>query len=261
MFRYETTAEVLNAGFCQDQIGVMKLPRPFASTILVVGFFCGASLARAQVVFDNIGNANPYSPTVGWLVTSLTGPFNGRILEMAVQFTAGTTALLDYAELRLWTSSVGDTYQVSLLTDSGSNTPGAVIAFDSVSPPIAVGVSFPVVGPTATSTGGVLSLVRAEFAATPLLQAGTSYWLAVTPTNFRNGAAGWDLSGIASGLLAQDKDAAGPSDPWDLTFTDHQGGTRIFGTAVTAVPEPSVYGITSIVLIGMIMLRRLARSK
>jgi hypothetical protein len=169
--------------------------------------------------------------------------------EFAFRFTAGSTLLLDYADLRLATFRTL-TGNVSVLTNGADNRPATLLESVAVSFPH---IGFPVVP---------MPLTRIEFSNTVLLTAGTFYWLAVSPATAEAGIDGfWDSGGLPIGTDVWDQGAIGPTDPWDLVAVGvREGGMRIFGVAPAAVPEPSTYGLVASTLLAAIAtLRRRLR--
>lgn len=209
----------------------------FAAAV-VFGF---AATTRAQVIFDNTGGAATFVKTQGWLVGG-NGGGNG---ESAMQFTAGTSTFLDYADLWLSGNDAGLQVNVALLTDA-SNAPGSVLEQSVVLVP-------------QVNQGAIGSPVRVEFSNSTALSAGAIYWLAVGPSLATTLTVGWESKNLPLGNVAFDLSQLGFTDPWSNTFSaSSQGGMRIVGIdALAPVPEPSTYGLMgAALLVGVVALRR-----
>jgi hypothetical protein len=215
----------------------MKLLTPARRTfaaLLVVG---SVSLMPAQVIFTNIGAETTYTPVVGYAINPSQ--------EVAVQFTAQQSLFLDYADLELFRVSGAGSVEVALLANTASNAPGSVLESG-------FGIS-----PTAGASAPVTHI---EFSNSIFLSAGSIYWLAVTP-GAAGGSSAWEHNGFATGRIVFDTGEPGFSDPWGIpTNALSQAGMRIVG--VSAVPEPSTYGlIGSALLLAAVACRRHLRSQ
>lgn len=91
----------------------------------------------------------------------------------------------------------------------------------------------------------------------PLLQAGETYWLVLQPTDVNSDFhAGWMLSTpTVAGGLAQQNYYTG--DAW-IASTETQAAFDVYGTPVSAIPEPSPLIIWSLVagIFGIVTLRK-----
>src|SRR4051794_39315396 len=103
---------------CDPTTTLMKFFRFHRSFLALSTVFIVASLARGQVIYNNLGSTTQFVPGPGYIL----GPF-----ENAVRFTAGTTLLLDYADLAVWSGTPGTTANVAVLQNTNANTPGAVL--------------------------------------------------------------------------------------------------------------------------------------
>lgn len=205
--------------------------------IISVFVFILAPLSRAQVIYTNIGSGGPFNAASGSMIGG------SRSQEIAIRFTAQSTLLLDYAELQIWGQfgSVGTpAINVALLADA-ANLPGGVLETSFATFPFLLQNPNP------------KPLVHVEFSNSLLLSAGVNYWLAVSPANATTQTA-WSVT-PTFGRGAFDFDQIGFTDPWTDVSSRLENGMRVIG--VTAVPEPSTYGLFgSALLIGCIALRR-----
>jgi hypothetical protein len=210
----------------------------FSPLVILAAFALSfTSGARAQVIYNNLGSSTTFPTASGFGIGFPSGS------EVAVRFTAGSTLLLDYADLRLWNYGAA-TGTVAVLTNGADNRPATLLE--------SVAVAFPAVAIDFSP----LPLTRANFSDTLLLTAGTLYWLAVSPAS-ASAMAGWDSTGLPFGTVVRDTGAIGAIDPWStVVLGGREGGMRIVGVAPTPVPEPSTYGVIASVLLGGIAASR-----
>jgi hypothetical protein len=208
----------------------MNTPRCFSVVFAGFAAFSFYPAVRAQVVFDNTGGATSFTANTAWILSS--------IQEEAVQFTAGSSAFLDYAELEVW--NLGGSINVGLFAN-GAGTPGSLLeTANALLPP---------------NTGNPQSLLHVEFANTTFLTAGSVYWLAVSRDVGTTTA--WEQV-TQTGNVAFDTEL-GFGDPWSIVRPNsNQSGMRLVGG--TPVPEPSTYGLVgSLLLVGIVAMRRRAK--
>src|SRR5436189_755662 len=93
----------------------MKLLRLCLYWMMALGF--SSPIARAQIIYDNLGNDDPFFWNSGWAVGS------SPLYEFAFRFTAENTLYLDYGKLALWGEIIpGGTpfVEVGIFTNSPS---------------------------------------------------------------------------------------------------------------------------------------------
>jgi hypothetical protein len=197
--------------------------------ILIAGI---AAHADASVIFSNLGPGDSFTLTAGRVVGNRATPFGSVNLEIAAAFTPASDAIftgVDFAAELL--GQPGD-LTVALLATDASGTPGAALETFTVAAP-----EFP-------------SLVSIASALTPVLNAGTEYWLDISS----NSTAAWWLDndqGI-EGPVAQNQNGQGfvlltdyegnpPIQPAFRINDDPLGLTTTFATSADAAdaPEPS----------------------
>lgn len=211
---------------------VRRLSALFGSSLI----FAFTPQLSAQVIYDNIGNSDPFSISAGWTIGT------PQQQEVAFRFVAGSTSFLDYAEIGLWMPLTGTPLvNVGLLADGGG-TPGAVL--ETASAALFLGPN-------------LRPLTRVEFSNTVAITAGSVYWLAVSPADSTTWSS-WEHTGRPFGTVAFDLGAIGFSDPWSTVSRGLEPFARVVGTpSVIPVPEPSTYGlIGSLLLASLVALRR-----
>lgn len=212
-----------------------------------------APATRAQVIFDNTGGATTFTPASGHKIEA------NIYFDVAVQFQSGAALAVDYADLSVWgaVQGIGTPFvTVSLLSDA-SNRPGSLLEATTLTlPPAFFDPSKPF---------PPQSFLRAEFANTTSLVAGSIYWLAISAFDSST-KTGWEYFAVpqngtpfSTGRVAFDPDQIGVTDPWlSVNQSTAQSGMRLVGVSVlTPVPEPGAYGLAaSLFLVSAIAFRR-----
>jgi len=177
--------------------------------------------ASADVIFNNFGPGGSFNPTSGYAVE---GPTSQNPQFIGYQFIAGVTQpVTSYALAISAASANGGTVNLQLFPDNGNNFPLLSTTLDTAT----------ITGIPAGSAGTVYS---AGSTLSPLLTAGTPYWLVATMpgsdssgwlwTNPNNtslvGFSGDPNAGLASGVT---------------DFGNNSSAFLVNG--VTGVPEPS----------------------
>jgi hypothetical protein len=181
------------------------------------------------VVFNSFGPGNTYNSGVVWAVTgaSASGGYRGQ----AEFFTPGISGYLSSIQLatyRLGGSGLSNFY---IAQDNGSGIPGTILeSFTSV-----------------LNANGLLTL---NSTAKPLLQAGTEYWLCDEPAA-GNSDNGWyqNNQNYTNGFAFERSEWG-----WEAV-TSHAPSSGVFRVSVTPVPEPSVTGLATLCVGGLLFLR------
>lgn len=223
------------------------------SPVLRIGIAAACTLAgsaavRAQILFDNIGSIESFQTNVGSSIGLVGSPDHQ---EVAISFTAATSLYLSSADLELWpdeslpVESPNPSVEVALLANGPGGLPGDVL--DSSVARLPGRFDSPV------------PLTFATFSDSVLLNAGVTYWLAVSGADLGTSSA-WESFGNPLGGVAISRAEQGFAGPWDIEDLPGQGGARIRGTSVPnqipAVPEPPFYGAAALLLLGLCILSR-----
>ncbi len=202
----------------------MKAPRSLAmvslAAIILLPALQSATFANPVLVYDSFGSGNSYS-SVHWLVEGTSGPhgYQGH----AEFFVPNISGYLDQIQVATDANIVAGGQPFSnffIAQDNGSGVPGSILeSFDNLSVPT-----------------GVLTI---NSVATPLLQAGQTYWLCDEPTD-PGTVTGWYENN--QGLTGDDAfETTGPGS-W-TTLGASSETDSVFSISVTPVPEPSTVGL------------------
>lgn len=233
----------------------------FTSLLLALGAFTlGLSVApaRADIIFGNLAaytNDNGQSGA-GSVISGATNTVN-LYSGKAIGFTLGSNAYtLTSVTLRLDNvTGATDAPSISIYTNNGSNLPGVQVGSYLTNPGI--------------FNGGTNSNYVFTPSGTITFAANTSYFLVVQQLtsgvvggtdvsfNWLNGSPTVVPTGIATGNIARTTSSSVVS-PNPSGWTLNSGAYNWFQIdGVTAVPEPSTYGIAfGVVLLGLIVMRR-----
>jgi hypothetical protein len=183
------------------------------------------SQASPIVVYDNFGPGQSYN-IGGWNVAGPTNP-DGPAFEQAVAepFTPATTVTLDSVLVPIFPVGATNSVIVSLRSDvigPGGAEPGAPLE------------SFTVTGLPAGGT-----VFELDSISHPILDAGTTYWIAVFPGT-SDGFAAWNENTTGASGISFTFDG-GNTWNWDYyssTFGNTSAAFEVLGNQVST-PEPS----------------------
>ncbi len=189
--------------------------------------------SRAQVVaYNSFGPGNSYNSGIVWAVSgaSTSGGYRGQ----AQFFTPDISGYFYSVMLATYHVSGSGLSNFYLAQDSGSGTPGTILE------------SF-------TSVANVNGLLTLDSTATPLLQAGTNYWICDEPTA-GNSYNGWyeNSQGVTGFAFERSE--------WSWSaIPSPSPGSGVFEVNVTPVPEPSALALC--ILCGSCLLLLSRRNK
>jgi hypothetical protein len=173
--------------------------------------------ASAIVVYNNFGAGQSYNPTTGWAAEGPDAFFGpGAVAE---PFTPASTVTFDAVLLPLSNFAGTNSVIVSLRPDVGGQ-PGTT--------PIE---SFPLTGISTSPTSTVYQL---NSIADPVLNAGTTYWIALFAGG-NNTEAAWMFNSTGADQFSSSHDGG---NTWFNGFPNTAPAMEVLGNAV-ATPEPS----------------------
>ena len=216
----------------QTHTGTRILSAAFA-VLAVLG---SAQMGNATILFDNMAGAVAGSfplATISPLYDSFSTGLN-----------SGTLSLL---ELSLFTVSSpdGNSIDVGLYADSGATTPGALIT------------SLGTVNDSDLGEDQFNALITVGLTSTPVLSAGTRYWIGLTTTN--NSSGNWNFSHDDTGIGVSGEYNSNPccTLPNTLTAADQM---RVDLTPGTPSPDPATLTMAGSGLL-MVGLRRILKRR
>lgn len=197
---------------------------------------CAAS-AGPIAVFSNFGPGNTYNTSSAWTI----GYPNPAFLNVyGAAFTPLQAVIFDDLQVVLEHQGGANQFVVSLNADSG-NLPGAALE------------SFFLDNQASNLFSG--NLLTEASALHPLLNAGTQYWVVVSP------ASQGDVGGWLSSPSDQNRWAAEESSGWfplDLTGSFNRG---VFAVDGSAVPEPAPFWLVGLGWGAVVLFRARQRTK
>lgn len=179
------------------------------------------STARANVlVFNSFGPGNTYDTGHRWLVEPVGAAhgYQGR----GEAFTPGISGYLSMIQLATLQQSGSTLGNFTIAQDNGSSLPGTVLeSFNNI-----------------VNQNGITTLASV---ATPLLQAGQTYWLTDDPITSGGGVNAWAFNN--QGLTGTDayETTGGPGVWFNLGVAGTTDG--VFSISVVPVPEPASVGL------------------
>jgi hypothetical protein len=205
----------------------------FASVSLAAAIFLPAFQPSAHantgdsvLVYNSFGSGDSYS-SIRWIVggTSSTHGYQGHA-EYFVPDISGYLSQIQVATIDEAGGSPLSNFFIA--QDNGSGIPGSILeSFDNVSVP-----------------NGLLTI---NSVATPLLQAGQTYWLCDEPAN-ANTYTGWYENNV--GVTGDDAIETQGSWTW-INAAAEDNTDSVFSISVVPVPEPSMAGL---ILLGAVLL-------
>jgi hypothetical protein len=197
----------------------LHLRKATALFALVLFGMVGAASAQADILFSSL----PFLAGGPGSAASVAGPSfsngaTGGYSELAEQFTPSVTANLDSIQVPfVHSSGVNNAVTITLFSNV-NNLPGVVLASQDI--------------PASTLTSSRV-LYTLNFGGSPLLTAGTPYWVDAATTG--DTSDGWaDTSTSTTGIGAKKNGFGG-------SFTSHGLDSLAFqvnGTATATTPEP-----------------------
>jgi PEP-CTERM motif len=188
--------------------------------------------AMAQTLYSNLGTGSTvYNCCSGWAVTG-TGSI-GTSFTPAEQFQVTASGNVSQIDVGVgYVSGYGNSFYVDIDANSGSNTPGTVLAsFTGLS--------------SSTSFGTCCGLVSITGISGLTLNTGTNYWMVIGPTSSSsNTFDAWNYSNSATGLENYSTDGG---KTWTSNGVTSQAAFDIIGGGggSGSTPEP-----TSLLLFG-----------
>lgn len=208
----------------------MRFPQRTHRFLFALGLTVGGFLP-ATAHADELFSSLPYSK----LAVAISGPTGGKggYSELAAQFTVSQTAFLDSIDIPLAHFAGAYNDLTITLFSSVNNTPGIVLASKTL---------------TGGPTNDVANLYNFNFGGSPLLTAGTSYFVDAKTTG--NTFDGWFLSNLKSGPLSLSRsDPNGTFRDFGIPLAFRVNGS-LASVSVTAVPEPAFYAMSSLLALG-----------
>jgi hypothetical protein len=121
-----------------------------------------AASANAGTIFSNLDSVDGFATSSGWVVGNRTTPFGSIKLEVAAAFTPTSDAVFTGADFAAELLGESGDLTIALTTTGPSGTPDTTLETFTVTAP------------------AVPSLVSVQSILSPVLAAGTEYWLDVS---------------------------------------------------------------------------------